>query len=171
MNERIARLRQRSFEAVPSISIERGLLETEFYRANFGKYTLPVMRAMFFKYLCEKKTLYIGEDELIVGERGPGPKAVPTFPELNCHTGEDLKILNQREMTRFKITDADIDTYQTAYLQRSLKNGRPPTGPACLRSLWSSARPGTRPSMTLSTKGGCSISSRRSPTALRPSII
>ena len=87
MNERVKRLRQQSFEAVASISIERALLETEFYQANFGKYALPVMRAMFFKYLCEKKTLYIGEYELIVGERGPGPKAVPTFPELNCHTG------------------------------------------------------------------------------------
>jgi pyruvate formate-lyase/glycerol dehydratase family glycyl radical enzyme len=116
MNERIKRLRQQSFEAVPSISIERALLETEFYQAHFGKYTIPVMRALFFKYLCEKKTLYIGEDELIVGERGPEPKAVPTFPELNCHTGQDLKILNQREMTRFKIADADIDTYQTQVL-------------------------------------------------------
>ncbi len=116
MNERVKRLRQQSFEAVASISIERALLETEFYQANFGKYSLPVMRAMFFKYLCEKKTLYIGEDELIVGERGPKPKAVPTFPELNCHTGEDLKILNRREMTPFNITDAHIDTYQTQVL-------------------------------------------------------
>jgi len=116
MNARIKRLRQQSFETVPSISIERALLETEFYQAHSGKYTVPVTRAMCFKYLCEKKTLYIGDDELIVGERGPSPKAVPTFPELNCHTGEDLKILNQREMTRFEIPAADIDIYQTRVL-------------------------------------------------------
>jgi len=116
MNERINKLRRQSFETAPSISIERALLETEFYQEHYGKYSIPVMRAMFFKYLCEKKTLYIGEEELIVGERGPGPKAVPTFPELNCHTGKDLKILNQREMTRFKIADADIDAYQTVVL-------------------------------------------------------
>jgi formate C-acetyltransferase len=74
------------------------------------------MRAMFYKYLCEKKTLYVGKDELIVGERGPAPKSVPTFPELICHTGEDLKILNSREMTPFKITEKDINTYETQVL-------------------------------------------------------
>jgi len=116
MNERIKGLRKQSFEAVPSISIERALLETEFYQAHLGKYSIPVMRAMFFKYLCEKKTIYIGEDELIVGERGPVPKSVPTFPELTCHTGEDLKILNNREMTPFEISEADINSYETRVL-------------------------------------------------------
>jgi formate C-acetyltransferase len=113
MNARIKRLRQQSFKAVPSISIERALLETEFYKACFGKYSATLMRAMFFKYLCEKKTIYIAKDELIVGERGPAPKSVPTFPELNCHTGEDLTILNNRVMTPFKISEADIKTYET----------------------------------------------------------
>ena len=112
MNERIKRLRKQSFEAVPSISIERALLETEFYQAHLGKYSTPVMRAMFFKYLCEKKTIYIGEDELIVGERGPAPKSVPTFPELTCHTAEDLNILNNRDMTSFKIAETDISIYE-----------------------------------------------------------
>jgi formate C-acetyltransferase len=101
---------------VPSISIERALLETEFYKENFGKYSTPVMRAMFFNYLCKKKIIYIGQDELIVGERGPEPKSVPTFPELTCHTGEDLKILNNRDMTPFKISDADINIYETRVL-------------------------------------------------------
>ena len=113
MNERIKRLRQQSVKAVPSISIERALLETKFYQAHLGKHSAPVMRAMFFKYLCEKKTIYIGKDELIVGERGPVPKSVPTFPELTCHTGEDLKILNNRDMTPFKISEEDINIYET----------------------------------------------------------
>ena len=116
MNEKIKKLRDQSFEAVPSISIERALLETEFYREHFGKHSTPVMRAMLFKYLCEKKTIWIGPDELIVGERGPEPKSVPTFPELTCHSGEDLKILNNRDMTPFKISEADINIYETQVL-------------------------------------------------------
>jgi len=112
MNERVARLREASFEAVPCISIERALLETEFYKDNEGKYSIPVLRALNFKNLCEKKTIYIGDDELIVGERGPFPKAVPTFPELTCHSVEDLEILNSREMTRYAIPDEDIETYR-----------------------------------------------------------
>ncbi|HPE65187.1 MAG TPA: glycyl radical protein [Synergistales bacterium] len=111
MNERIARLRNESFETYPSISIERARLTTDFYRANEGKYPVPVMRALNFKNLCEQKTLYIGKDELIVGERGPAPKAVSTFPELNCHTARDLEILNTRPMTGYRVHEDDIRIY------------------------------------------------------------
>jgi formate C-acetyltransferase len=108
---RVARLREESFEAVPSISIERAVLVTRFYRDNYGKYSIPVLRALNFKNLCEQKTIYIGSDELIVGERGPYPKAVSTFPELTCHSVEDLQILNSREMTRYTVSEDDIGRY------------------------------------------------------------
>lgn len=111
MNERIARLRNESFETFPCISIERARLTTDFYRTNEGKYPVPVMRALNFKHLCEKKTIYIGKDELIVGERGPSPKAVSTFPELNCHTEKDLEILNTRPMTGYRVQEEDIRIY------------------------------------------------------------
>jgi formate C-acetyltransferase len=108
---RIARLRKESFEAIPSISIERAVLVTRFYKKNYGKYSIPVLRALNFKNICEKKAIYIGKDELIVGERGPYPKAVSTFPELTCHTVEDLQVLNTREMTRYRVSEQDIQTY------------------------------------------------------------
>jgi pyruvate formate-lyase/glycerol dehydratase family glycyl radical enzyme len=112
MNSRVARLRKQSFDAQPAISAERALLVTEFYRENYGKYSGPVMRALNFKNLCEKKTIYIGDAELIVGERGPYPKAVPTFPELTCHSLEDLKILNSRAMTGYRVDDEVFDIYK-----------------------------------------------------------
>jgi len=112
MNERVTRLRKESFEVRPSISVERAVLVTEFYSENEGKYSVPVLRALNFRNLCERKTIYIGEDELIVGERGPFPKAVPTFPELNCHSVKDLKILNSRNMTAYTVSDEDIETYK-----------------------------------------------------------
>ncbi|WP_028578024.1 trans-4-hydroxy-L-proline dehydratase [Desulfomicrobium escambiense] len=112
MNDRIARLRRESFETEPSISIERALLETAFYRENYGKHSLPVLRAMVFKDLCEKKTLWLGDGELIVGERGPRPKCVPTFPELTCHSAEDLRVLNSRPMTRYHVSEEDIAAYE-----------------------------------------------------------
>jgi trans-4-hydroxy-L-proline dehydratase len=112
MNPRVARLRKQSFETQPAISAERALLVTEFYRENYGKYSVPVMRALNFKNLCEKKTIYIGDDEIIVGERGPYPKAVPTFPELTCHSLEDLKILNARAMTGYRVDAEVFDIYK-----------------------------------------------------------
>ena len=112
MNERTARLRQESLEAVPSLSSERAELITDFYRANLGKHSVPVMRALAFQHLCEHKTLWIGQGEWIVGERGPRPKAVPTYPELTCHSVEDLRILDSRPKTSYQVDGAMIARYE-----------------------------------------------------------
>jgi len=111
MNERIQKLRKLSVEAVPTLSIERALHETAFYRENFGKLSVPVLRAANFLDHCRKKAIYFGEGELILGERGPRPKCIPTFPELTCHSIEDLNVLNTRELQRYTISQEDIDTY------------------------------------------------------------
>ena len=112
MNERIKRLRQENFDTPTTLSIERALIETEFYKKYYGTMPTPVLRAKNFYEICKKKTIYIGKDELIVGERGPLPKAVPTFPELTCHSVEDLHTLNSRELQRYTISQEDIDTYE-----------------------------------------------------------
>lgn len=112
MNERIKRLHDESFNTPASLTIERALIETAFYKENYGKYPIAVLRAKNFYEICAKKTIYIGKDELIVGERGPKPKAVPTFPELTCHSVEDLHVLNERELQPYLIGQEDIDTYE-----------------------------------------------------------
>ena len=112
MNARIKRLHQQSIDMPTTLSIERALIETAFYRENYGTMPIAVLRARNFYEICKKKTLYIGDDELIVGERGPRPKAVPTFPELTCHSVEDLHTLNERELQRYTISQEDIDTYE-----------------------------------------------------------
>lgn len=111
VNERIRILREESVTTPATLSIERALIETSFYKLNDGKYSIPMMRAMNFMEICKKKKIYIGNHELIVGERGEKPKAVSTFPELTCHTVEDLKILNSRDQQRYLISDEDIDKY------------------------------------------------------------
>jgi formate C-acetyltransferase len=88
---------------MPSVSSERAVLMTEFYREHEGKHSVPVLRAMAYHHLCAHKTVYIGDGELIVGERGPAPKITPTYPELTCHTIEDLDILNTREKTSYAV--------------------------------------------------------------------
>ncbi len=112
MNARTERLRRESLEAPVTLSEERALLVTGFYRANEGRYSPPVMRALCFRHLCERKTIWIGEDELIVGERGPRPKAVPTYPELTCHSVEDLRILSTRGKTRYLADEVCIRAYE-----------------------------------------------------------
>jgi formate C-acetyltransferase len=112
MTDRVARLRQESLDAVPTLSAERAELLTAFYRQeDIELASSPVRRAKAFRYLMEHRTIYIGPGELIVGEKGPCPKAAPTFPELCCHTLEDLEILDTREKIPFKVSPEVRRTY------------------------------------------------------------
>lgn len=112
MNERVQRLRKESFETPITISAERAALITDFYRENIGRYSAPMMRAKALAYLYANQTIYIGEEELIVGERGPRPRAVSTYPELTCHSEEDLRILDNRPKTSYGVSDEVIEVYR-----------------------------------------------------------
>ena len=102
MNDRIKQQRQASVSAIPTLSIERAVLETEAYKMYEGKVSIPVLRALTFKHICENKEICINDYELIVGERGPRPHAAPTYPELCCHTLEDFRVLDERDKIFFK---------------------------------------------------------------------
>jgi formate C-acetyltransferase len=104
MTGRVERLRARSLAAVPTLSTQRAELITTFYRTGGGTaVSVPVQRALAFRYLVERRTIWIGEDELIVGEKGPAPKAAPTYPELCCHSLDDLELLDTREKIPFRV--------------------------------------------------------------------
>ncbi|MBN1973331.1 MAG: glycyl radical protein [Sedimentisphaerales bacterium] len=113
MNERIKKLRQQSVSIKPYISTERAELITEFYKSDLHlRNSQPVFRALSFKYIMENKTICINDGELIVGERGPAPKATPTYPELCCHDMEDLRILNIRQKTSFDVSEDAKKIYE-----------------------------------------------------------
>ncbi len=112
LSDRVNRLRQQSLDAVESLSSERAELLTDFYLQKLGIMSVPVQRAMSFEYLLEHKKIAIYEGELIVGEKGESPKAAPSFPELCCHTLEDLDILNTRSLTSFKVSVETRKAYQ-----------------------------------------------------------
>ena len=105
MTERVAKLRKQSLDAIPTLSIERALIVTEVYKEYEGKVSIPVLRALTFKALCERKTVVIYEGELIVGEKGHKAKAAPTYPELCCHTIEDFEVINKRDKVFFRVDD------------------------------------------------------------------
>ncbi len=107
MNERIQKLRELSVTTPVHIDLERAKIETDFYKANDGKYSIPVMRAMVLKEYFSRKTLYLGDGELIIGEKGKDPQASPTFPELCCHSVEDMVVMSERELVSFKTTEED----------------------------------------------------------------
>ncbi|MHB8093939.1 MAG: trans-4-hydroxy-L-proline dehydratase [Candidatus Aminicenantales bacterium] len=113
MNDRIKKLRQQSLDAIPSMTSERARLVTEFYKSDIAsRVSIPVQRGLVFKYLMEHKAVVINDGELIVGERGPAPKATPTYPELTIHSLQDLDILDSRPKTWFKVDAATKKLYK-----------------------------------------------------------
>ena len=113
MNERVSKLRQQSLDILPYISSERAELITDFYQSDVPmQVSTPVCRALSFKYIMENKSICINEGELIVGERGPAPKATPTYPELCCHDIEDFRIMSTRDRTRYDVPESVNKIYE-----------------------------------------------------------
>jgi pyruvate formate-lyase/glycerol dehydratase family glycyl radical enzyme len=113
MNKRIKKLREQSINTKPCVTPERAKLITEFYKSDIAnRASSPMKRALALKYLMEHKSICINEGELIVGERGPSPRATPTYPEITIHSLEDLEIMNSREKTSFSVNDETKTLYK-----------------------------------------------------------
>ncbi len=112
MTDRVRRLRRESLDARPTISTERAELVTAFYREREGTLPPPLLRAECFRRLMERETIWIGAGELIVGEKGPAPKATPTYPELCCHSLADLDLLASREKIPFAVAPEARAVYE-----------------------------------------------------------
>ena len=107
--ERIKRLRRISHSTQPHLDLERAVIETEVYQKYEGAVSIPVLRALVLKEYFSRKTLYLGDDELLVGEKGVDPQCSPTFPELCCHTLEDMHVMNDRKLVNFTVTQEQLD--------------------------------------------------------------
>jgi formate C-acetyltransferase len=113
MTPRIEKLRRESREAVERISEERAMLVTEFHQSGAAAgESVPVQRAKCFAHLMENKALWLGDGERIVGERGPAPKATPTYPEICLHSLDDLALIANRPKVAFAVSDAVRSAYR-----------------------------------------------------------
>jgi len=113
ISERVAKLKKQSVETSPTLSGERAELITRFYKEYQPLESVPVTRARSFAYLLEHKMVWINPGELIVGEKGPTPQAAPTYPELCCHSLQDLDILDSRPKIPFKVSLEVKNRYRT----------------------------------------------------------
>lgn len=82
MTDRIQNLRKRLIEQKPKVCSERCKIFTESMKKDAG---LPnvVARANAFYRVLDQMTIYVNEDELIVGNMAKWPKASPIFPEYS----------------------------------------------------------------------------------------
>lgn len=81
MNERIARLRAKNLTQQPEICSERAQIVTRAYE----KYKdLPplLLRAKTFEAIMQEMTIWIADDELIVGNQAKMAKGAPVYPGI-----------------------------------------------------------------------------------------
>ena len=118
MNERIERLRARCLATAPSLSGERAALLTAFCKTREATdaSSVPVERAEALRHLLAHQTIVIDDDELLVGERGPSRKAASTYPELCCHSLEDLRVLDTRERCPFAVSEETRQAYEEDHI-------------------------------------------------------
>lgn len=82
MKERVRILRDRNLLQQPIICPERARLFTESMRQTEGK---PIVwrRAVAFAHVLEHISIYLGEDELLIGNLASQPKGAPIYPEYS----------------------------------------------------------------------------------------
>jgi len=96
---RIEKLRHRILQSVPTVGTERGWLVTEAYRENEA---LPVLikRAKALHRILNHMTIYINEDDLLVGNHGHSLRCPPIYPESLVGWMEDEQEMQRMEERR-----------------------------------------------------------------------
>jgi len=82
MRERVEQLRRKLVEREPKICSERCRIFTESIKKNTNK-PIAIRRAEGYYDVLDKMTVWVKEDELIVGNQAKWPKASPIYPEYS----------------------------------------------------------------------------------------
>ncbi|NLM22008.1 MAG: hypothetical protein GX207_09745, partial [Peptococcaceae bacterium] len=80
VTERMQRMRERIRDRVVVNTAERAVILTEAYK-KYEKVDPMIKRPLTFKELCEKMTVFVEDDEIIVGGKGPHLFSSPAYPE------------------------------------------------------------------------------------------
>ena len=103
---RTAFLNDRMRKVVPSICIERAKIVTESYKKTEGM-PYVLRRAIALKDVLEQMTIFIDEEELIVGNHGSRARAALIFPEFGLLSRNELDLMPIRKVDTLQISEED----------------------------------------------------------------
>ena len=101
LSSRIAKLVENTRNTVPTVCIDRARLVTEFYKKPSIE-PFVLRRAKAFRYILERKKIFINENSILAGHLASRVHAVPVFPEMSAWLKDELDDLEQREFDTFK---------------------------------------------------------------------
>ena len=80
---RMERIKERFLAITSEICVERAKLITASYKETEAE-PIHIRRAMALEKILSEMTIFIQEDELIVGNQATKPRSSPIFPEFSC---------------------------------------------------------------------------------------
>jgi len=102
---KVEAIKERFIKITPEICVERAQLITESYRETED---LPIhlRRAKAFEKILHGMTIFIQDDELVVGNQCTKPRSAPVYPEFSCKWLEaELDRLEKRTGDVFLISE------------------------------------------------------------------
>ena len=107
MTSRTERLRSRLYKNPPEICLERARLYTDSWLETEGQ-PLVVRRAMALAKVLREMTVYIEDEELVVGNHASRAFSVPLFPEFSVSwMAEEMDSFADRPQDAFVLRDED----------------------------------------------------------------
>ena len=105
MRKRVNRLRMKNLNQLPEICAERAMIVTRAYE-KYKNLPAPLLRARTFEMLMKEMTIWIADDELIVGNQARMAKGSPIFPEYSVDwILKELDTFDKREAGKYSISE------------------------------------------------------------------
>ncbi|MDR0448419.1 MAG: glycyl radical protein [Treponema sp.] len=105
LTERMRDFREELLSQQPQVCAERAIITTEIYRANMDQ-SLAIRRALMYKNVLERMSIYIEKQTLIAGNQASGNRFAPIFPEYAMDwVIAELDEFDKRPGDRFFITE------------------------------------------------------------------
>ena len=102
---RVTKTLDRFLNTAPAVCAERAVLITESYKETEGQ-PMPIRRAKALEKILSEMSIFIQDDELIVGNQCSMPRSAPIFPEFSCKwVEEELDRLEKRTADVFLISE------------------------------------------------------------------
>ena len=112
---RAERITERFLAITPEICVERAKLVTASYQETEAE-PIYIRRAKALEKILAEMTIFILEDELIVGNQATKPRSSPIFPEFSCKWLEDeLDRLEKRSGDVFLISEEKKQTLRELF--------------------------------------------------------
>ncbi|MCB6200962.1 glycyl radical protein [Extibacter muris] len=108
---RIERLKNKVLNTIPSIDVENARILTESFKQTEGE-PLVIRKAKAFYQQCQTKTIFIQEDELIVGSPGSRIRAGILNPDVSWHVlEEEYETMSERIRDPFLFGDEEKEVF------------------------------------------------------------